>query len=251
MPLPGFEDFPMVHSPYLSADLRTIVFAHLRDVKTGFDLYTAHRESVTDPFGAAERINACASSDCDAFAAVSPDLRELIFVRSDSKPQLMYSRRADLQSPFSTPVIWPIAQKTEGDLEAFPQFIDTNTVLFQKAFRDPPERRFWISRRPKGASEFGEPQVLPFADSWAPWKVSENGLRAYHGTEKGLFISARANLNLPFGTAEQIAEASETGPIDGPIWVSPQEDVIVYCSPGVGQKILTARLFWMWRLLPR
>ena len=250
-PLPGIEGFPMVHSPHLSPDLLTIVFAGLRDLKTGFDLYTAHRDLVTAPFGPAERINACASTECDAYTAVSPDLRELIFVRSDSHPQLMYSRRADVQSPFPTPVVWPIAKKANGDMDWFPQFIDANTVLFQKAIRDPPARDFWIARRAKGATEFGEPQLVPFADSWAPWKVSENGLRAYHGTEKGLFISARANLNAPFGNAEMIADASDTGPIDGPIWVAPQEDVIVYCSPGVGKKILQARQFWMWRLVPR
>jgi hypothetical protein len=34
----------------------------------------------------------------------------------------------------------------------------------------------------------------------------------------------------------RILDPATVGPIDGPIWVAPQEDMVFHCSPGPGKK---------------
>ena len=78
-------------------------------------------------------------------------------------------------------------------------------------------------------------------------------MRAYYGTTKGVFYAERGNTSEPFGEPVSLLHASVTGPIDGPLWVAPQEDVIFYCSTGPGQSPKLGdrnkgRKLWMIRL---
>ena len=73
VPLPGFEGLENAYSPCLSADLKTIVFGHLTDGKTWFDLYIATRDKVEEPFGPPRLLLGCQSDELDAYPALSPN----------------------------------------------------------------------------------------------------------------------------------------------------------------------------------
>ena len=104
------------------------------------------------------------------------------------------------------------------------------------------------SRGADRKSQFASTRELPFSDPWPMYCVAEKRLRAYSGEKGGLFISARASESAPFGKETLILDATATGPIEGPIWVSPQEDVIFYCSPGPGKAPGSGRRLWMVRI---
>ena len=83
-------------------------------------------------------------------------------------------------------------------------------------------------------------------------RLAASGLRAYYGSEEGVFFAARASTSEPFGEEVLLLDASLTGPIDGPIWVAPQEDVVFYCSGGPAKSPKPgdkdkARKLWMIR----
>ena len=76
---------------------------------------------------------------------------------------------------------------------------------------------------------------MPFSDPWPQWFVVPSGLHAFYGGNEGLYLTARQNVRSGFPGEMRILDASVTGPIDGPLWVTPQEDVVFYVSPGPGQ----------------
>lgn len=247
VPMPGFEELQNAYSPCLSADLKTIVFAHLTDGKTWFDLYVATRDKVDEPFGPPRLLLGCQSEELDAYPALSPNLRELIFVRSDDNPRLMHATRPNVDAEFGKAETWSASGLEQpGIRNGWPQFVDTDTVCFARQQVEPPSRQLWLARR-GSSGEFAVSQMLPCQDPFAPWMISTSGVRAYFGNEEGVFVAARQTSRHPFGRGVVWADAALTGPIDGPIWVAPAEDVIVYCSAGPGQKFFSARKFWMFR----
>lgn len=245
--LPGFEKVPNLFSPTLSADLKTIVFAHLADLVAGYDLYLATRSSVDEPFGPPKLIAGCQSTECDAYPALSPNLLELIFVRSDDKPQLMRSVRATVDAEFGAAEHCLAPSVIDADeLVALPQFIDSGTLSFVRQRIDPPNRGFWLAaRNPQG--QFEPKLLMACTDPWPLWFVSANGLRAYSRAETGVIMAARQSTGHPFGQSVAWADVVQTGPVDGPLWVAPQEDVIVYSSAGPGKRLGDARKLWIWR----
>ena len=133
-----------------------------------------------------------------------------------------------------------------GIRNGWPQFVNPETVCFARQHVEQASRQLWLARR--GTSgEFAVAQMLPCQEPFAPWVISAGGVRACFGNEEGVFVSARQTSSHPFGRGIVWADAAQTGPIDGPIWVSPAEDVIVYCSAGPGQKFFTARKLWVFR----
>ena len=245
--LPGLEEISNAFSPVLSADLKTIVFAHMANLETGFDLYQARRSSVSEPFGPPTLIVGCQSTECDAYPTLSPNLLELIFVRSDEKPQLMRSFRASVDAEFSAAE--PCFASTAIDSDervAIPQFINAGVFCFARQRIDPPSRLLWLaSRNPQG--QFEPVQLVACHDPWPLWFISANGMRAYSGIETGVVVVARESANHPFGQNEVWADVAKTGPIDGPLWMAPQEDVIVYCSAGPGKRLGESRQLWAWQ----
>ena len=94
---------------------------------------------------------------------------------------------------------------------------------------------------------------MPFVNTWPQWFVVPSGLRAFHGAPDGLYVTARDSVQSGFPAEVRILDASVTGPIDGPIWVTPQEDVVFYVSPGPGLEpgpydMDKGRKLWMLRL---
>lgn len=235
--VPGVGQLQRAYSPCLTADLKTIVFANWMHRQTEYDLYIATRKAVDEPFGPAERIEACVTPWTDANPALSVDGLELVFVSSDdanpaTPPKLLRSRCPKRGAPFGGPeeVKIPGVESSRSRFSN-PQFIDARRLKFCLIESDA-LRTVRLAERADDRSPFKTLARLPMANHWPLWWISADGLRAYASVEAGIVLSVRQSAEAPFGPLETVIPASVIGKIDGPIWLAPQEDVIFYCAPG-------------------
>ena len=248
--IPGLAEVDPAFAPCLTADLCTIVFSAKPDVGTGYDLFLAKRESVSHPFEKPEPIQACASRQSERFATLSPDGLELLFLRAEDPPQLFYSRRKTKLNRFDEPVRLsiPWVENMNQRLERV-QFLDASHLALLAKDYDSGKRLASFAVRPDQESGFSPGGAIPFGRRFsAPFFIAASGLRAYYVDRKGISVTARrypAESFQPKGAL--ILEPELTGPIRGPIWVAPQEDVIFYCSPGPGDPTGSARRLWLIR----
>ena len=241
-PIPGLEKVDPGYSPCLTPDLKTIVYAAMPDATTDYDLYLATRDDVSKPFGPPRLIQSCQSPESDAYPTLSADGLELVFKRSIKRselyPQFYRATRESPSSQFGPPALWAVPgyDTTKKQGIALPQLLDRTHIKF--IFSDAPKtRKTMICERSDPNSPFGPPRESPlFYNGWLPWFLAEKGLRLYFGTRDGLFVASRQDVNQSFGTEVRILDASRTGPIEGPLWVTPQEDVAFYVSTGPGKK---------------
>ncbi len=246
--LPGLEELNTAFSPALSADLRIVVFGAMGNPGTGYDLYLADRPSPSDAFSPPRLISSCATAECEAYPALSPDGLELIFARSDSDPVLMSTRRDSRGAEFPPPAEWTCPHlNDEGHRIGFPQFLDADRVAFSRSVPDPASREILMCERNETGSGFVPPEPLLMVDAFPLYFIAANRMRAYYGSDHGLGFTIRSQWEMPFGLPRPLADADVTGPIEGPIWVSPKEDIIFYCSAGVGQQPGSSRRLWMLR----
>jgi hypothetical protein len=248
-PVPGLERRDPAFSPCLTPDLRTIVFAGTGNPGTGYDLYLATRADISLPFDAPRLIRTCASPETDAYPAISADGLELIFARSDSAPQFFRCTRRSISEEFGQPKVWAPAGYDPAKKQRIerPQLLDQRRLAFCFVDLAADTRRMMAAERADANSPFGRAQELPFSNPWPLYYLAESGLRAYHGTSEGIFLAARRQASDPFGEGTVLLGAKVTGPVDGPLWVAPQEDVIFYCSPGPGKELGSGRRLWMVR----
>jgi hypothetical protein len=251
--VPGLEKVDNAFSPCLSPDLRTIIYSqwHLSesgDDLAGADLMIATREDVSRPFGKPELIEATVSPDVELRPALSPDGLELIFQRSDWRPRLFRCTRQTVSSEFGEPVRWKVPElDTAGRWVTRPQFLDHRRVSFAFSDPEPDTRSIMITERADRNSPFASVREVPFSNVWPIYYIAGNGLRAYCGQPDGLWVGFRSSDRDKFGHCMKVAGAEVCGPVDGPLWVTPQEDVIFYCSPGRGKEIKAGGRIWMFR----
>jgi len=240
-PIPGLEAVDPGLSPCLTPDLKTIVYAAMPDEATDYDLYIATRDDVSKPFGPPRLIKSCQSPESDAYPTLSADGLELIFKRSLKRsewaPRFFRATRQSASSEFGPAAHWGVpGDDAERRGIALPQWLDRTHFKFIVA-DTPQTRKVMICERPDPKSPFGQPrESAMFYNGWLPWFLAESGLRLYFGTPEGLCVVSRQNVNQSFGTEVRILDPSATGPVKGPIWVAPQEDVVFYVSTGPGKK---------------
>jgi hypothetical protein len=217
--------------------LRTIIFANWKSRETEYDLYIAQRNVADEPFGPAKRIEACVTRWTDASPALSADGLELVYVSSDDAhpampPKLLYSRRSRREDEFSMPkeLSFPGVDASRQRLSN-PQFLDSRRLKFC-LIESEAVRTVRLAVRADEGSPFKSAEVLPLDNHWLLWWVSADGLRAYASVEEGIGLAYRDSPDAPFGTMEIAIPAKVIGKVDGPIWVTPQEDAIFYCAPG-------------------
>ncbi len=251
--IPGLEDVGPGFSPCLTPDLRTIVFSNTGNPETAYDLYLAERKDASACFGQPRLIKSCASVETDAYPTLTADGLELFFVRSDSRPEFYHARRASPSADFGDPVLWSVPAIPGADAAQLrierPQFLDPLRLLFCAVDLGDNSRRCFMAKRADRKGLFASLQEVRFSDLGVGSFVSENGLHAFSGDERGLFVCVRNSTDEPFGVAVQLLDATVTGPIDGPIWVASKESVIFYSSPGPGKELVpwTNRKLWMVR----
>ena len=237
MPVPGVGQLQRAYSPCLSADLKTIVFADWKSRDTEYDLYIAKRGAVDQPFGPAERIEACVTRWTDASPALSADGSELVYVSSDdahpaTPPKLLRARRSQAKDDFSAPeeLILPGVDASRQRITN-PQFVDKRGLKFC-LIESEAVRTVRLAIRADADASFKTTEVLRLDNPWPLWWISRDGLRAYASVEEGIGLAFREALDKPFGAMQIAIPAKVIGKIDGPIWLAPQEDAIFYCAPG-------------------
>jgi hypothetical protein len=213
------------------------------------NLHIATRDDVSRPFAEPRVIESCASLGPGERPALSPDGLEMIYARwFDDNAHFFYTSRETSSSEFGEPVPWdpPSSVKVGGEFR-LARFLDPLRVTVTMAELGTKNHWIFLSQRASPNSTFGPARDLP------SWKVettacySEDGLRAYLGWGKGLYVTARPSEDEPFSPLVMLADAAVTGPITGGVWVAPQEDVIFYVSPGPGEELGSARRLWMIR----
>ena len=215
-------------------------------------LYWAERQEINGPFGKPKPIESCSFPEGEAYPTITPDGLEMFFMRYGEEPRFYYCARTSTSADFGTPAPWSIppgAAMGPGKwrLEA-PQFFDPLRLLFSASTAGAFPRKYFLAQRTDRKSPFGSVREFPVYTTWAQWYVPHAGvLRGYYGDDRGLFLSTRRSKDRPFAKGIPIADTSLTGPIDGPFWVAPQEDVVFYCSPGPGEKLGSSRKLWMIR----
>lgn len=236
-PVPGVGQLQRAYSPALSADLKTIVFANWKSRDTEYDLYIATRDAVGEPFGAAERIEACATRWTDASPALSADGLELVWVSSDdahpaTPPRLLRSRRPRKDVAFSAPeeLVLPGVDALLPRVSN-PQFLDTRRLKFC-LIESEAVRTVRLAIRADADATFKTDERLPLDGHWPLWWISGDRLRAYASVEGGIGLACRESLDVPFAPLQIAIQAKVIGKVDGPIWLTPKEDAIFYCAPG-------------------
>jgi len=249
--VPGLERFTTAFSPTLTADLKTIVFAAMRHPGTGYDLYIATRGDVSQPFDTPSMISSCMSPETDAYPTISPDGLELFFVRSDANPQFFFARRESISSEFGSPVQWPVPPVSGVDNSKRrterPQFVDSLHLSFCAVNLAANSRAYYVVGRSDREKTFDSPQVLPFSNAFNVFYLTEDRQHAFFGDAEGLSLAIRPKQAQKFTDGALLVLASESGPIDGPVWIAPNQDVAFCCSPGIGKELGTGRRLWMIR----
>ncbi len=245
--IPGLEEINPGFSPSLTGDLCTIVFSAKGGAGTGYDLYEARRESVFRPFDKPELIPSCASPEAERFAALSPDGLELLFVRSESSPQLFHARRPSKADLFGEPAPLPMPWLDNMNQQfERAQFCDPSHLALCATDLASGNRAFLFAVRAAEEDPFGPGGKIPLRGRWtSQFFISASGLRTYYAQRQGIFVTARRSTAETFQGSAVIFEAEVTGPIKGPLWVAPEEDVIFYCSPGPVDPPGSARRLWM------
>ncbi len=244
--VPGLEEVRPAFGPSLTPDLKTLVYAGAGRGRD-YDLYLTRRDAVEKPFGPAEKIVGCSSVRYETFPAISPDGLELIFLRFEPQPRLYYARRDSANLEFGAAMLWAVGQALPaGRFPGGAQFIDQQHVQFvTRGEKTEQDRAIMQTSRDAAGAMFGEPSIVLILAGPNPHHFSSDRLRAYYGVPSGLYFAGRRLEADLFGNRAKIADI----PIEGPIWLSPNEDVVFYCSPGRGQPVGESnRRLWMMRL---
>jgi hypothetical protein len=229
----------------MTTDMKLIVYGRLME-KTGMDLHLATRESITEPFKGHAAIEATVSAESELYPAISPDGLEILFVRSDANPMIWMTRRSDLATPFGPPEEWSICKSDDQTSRVgTPQYVSQNEVVFSRIDPAKGGRTLWSCMRQSGTT-FSPPMLYASPKGSPTVFFNADGRRAYYGgIQDGFYFLWRDRLDAPFSTPQPLLNGAVTGPFDGTIWVSPKEDVVFYCSPGIGKKFGSAHKLWM------
>lgn len=237
-PLPGLGAVAGASAPTLSADLTALVYVAEDGPRGGRDLMIADRNNATGPFRAPAPIEAVNTAGQEDGPSLSRDGRELIFLR-DGRP--FQATRASAGDPFRAPVPLELPEFTPGqgdEIDALQLLLDGLYVTYRLTRQpaDAPEsnQRVRIAFRAAPGLPFESAEDLPVWSPWASNRFSADVLRDYVATGEGLSVSTRAGLSGKFGLPGLLQRLTpgRIGPIEGPFWVAPKEDVLVYASPG-------------------
>jgi hypothetical protein len=251
----GLETERSAYSPTLSGDLRTIVYS-APSARTSQDLYLAYRDNPAGRFSKPRALRLFSAIGSYFAPALSGDGLVLVFLRIESgetDPRVWISRRRNATDGFAVAerVEIPMVADAGGERPESLQLTDDGMfVRMVLAGTNVTERhRYALTPYPATDSTLNQAELVPVFNPWAYNIFSSDGLRAYVATpEKGVFLSNRQDVGGPFGMPGGIQSLSveKTGQVDGPFWVSPKEDLLIYCS-AAGNKGIGNRQIWVIR----
>jgi hypothetical protein len=233
--LPGLQDEPGASAPTLSADLRVLVFVK-DNGPSHHDLFITTRDDPGRAFSKPVAMGACNTDASEEYPTLSRDALELLFLR-DRRP--FSATRTSVSERFrpARPIVLPEVNFDAEEIDHLSLNPDGMTLTFRtlkkaEGAKDPWSYR--VAERTTMAEPFEKTGPLPVWSPWAANVLSVDGLRCYVATGEGLSISSRLGLDRGFalpGLIQRLTPA-RVGPILGPFWVAPKEDLIVFSSPG-------------------
>jgi hypothetical protein len=212
--------------PSISADRLTLYFTGY-NASTYYDLYTATRPALDQPFDPPQPITELDTDQWQLHPMPSDDQLRLYFVQwidSTWNYNLLLAQRSSLSSPFGSPA-W-LANLNTAYNESFPFLTsDELTIIFSS---DRPATKagwnLWMAARASIANGFGNPvelyRVNTSGDEWDA-HLSSDGLRltlssSGYGTgltETDLWEVTRASTALPFYVTNHPGRFDISGPI--------------------------------------
>lgn len=244
--VPGLERLAGITSFSLTADMNTVVFSAPGGLGTGYGLFLAQRKEISQPFDAPLLIESCASMHRQDSPALSPDGLLLVFVRYGPAAQLVFSARSSSRIEFGTPFPLAVpALKNSAQQAGQPQFVDNENLVFAVTDEASRQTTYRVARR--AAFGFEPPREFPAIGMGPKARLSADRLRAYAGGLQGLTLAVRGSEEEVFLGGRCILAADVTGPITAPVWITPKEDVVFYCSPGKNEAGGPAHGLWMVR----
>ncbi len=245
----GLEAFNPTSSFSLTEDLCTIVFAAIGPSTGSSDLWIANRGEVAGPFTKPTPIMSCNSTRFEGKPNISPDGLEMLFMSGQKESKWLHTKRSSPSKDFGDPEPWILTglPDTAGQI-ACTRFLDATHVLVSlESEKAEPRYSFFIVERLSTKNGFGPAKEIDLAGCGAWACVRPDRLLAYFGTEKGLFVQGRDNLNKRFSQGHCIVDPGVCGPVQGAIWVALGDDVAFYRSPGPAKGPTEEICIWMIR----
>lgn len=256
--VPGLEAFAG-YSPTLNSKLTEIVFAC--DAGDGeernLDLFRASRDKPADTFRKPERLVVCSTSDTETDPTLSPDGLELIFVRSTQfgDCELWRAVRESPTSTFPDPelVEIPKLSAVEGVQFDSPQLIHNGGDLIVRVFRYTSRgstSSYILAPRDSLEESFGPGESLPAYIEQARHFLTSDGLRAFVSRYHTIQLCCRPSHDAPFSAPGKldVLNATRIGHAEGPVWVSPAEDFLFYCTTVADGSQTQRRYLWQVRI---
>jgi hypothetical protein len=211
-----------------------------------FDLYLAVRDKPGAAFRRPERLVSCCTEDAETDPALSPDGLELVFVRStrDGQCQFLRSLRKSATASFGEPEPLVLAGMTVAGQWQYdsPQLVRNGGDLVFRASSgsDAGARKspvYFVARRDAADRPFGQAKPLPVFIDASRHYLTGDGLRAFVAGHHAIQLCCRPSHEAPFSAPGKLdrLDAARIGHAEGPIWVSPAEDVMFYCVTIVDQ----------------
>lgn len=244
--VPGLEEFAATGSFSLTDDLCTIVFSATGHSTGKLDLWISSRASVSEPFEPPSPIGFCNSDAMESRPTLSPDGLKLLFTRGANGLRCFQTQRTSRSEEFGESTQWVVpGLPAVGQQITFLRFLDLRHVLVSLKNRNSqPPFSFYVVEWPDATGGVGPPEEIRLDGCGARVCLRPGRLLGYFGNEKGLFVQGRDSLGERFTTGYCVFAAEVCGPVFGPVWLAPGDDVVFYTSPGPGQEF-NKRSIWV------
>ncbi len=199
---------------HFSPDMRDVFFNDIRAGGIGgHDIFTAHRDDVASPFGAATRLDSVNSPSDDVVPSVTGDGLSMIFESSRTGSFGMFSAsRGAPTSPFGNVV----QVTTLGAISIDPFVLENGGVLYYRAAVG---NKAKIARATLGGGGFANgvlvDSVNSAEDDTAP-VLTPDELTIFFASTRGggqddIWTATRASVNEPFGAPTNVMELNTAG----------------------------------------
>lgn len=251
--VPGLEGILWAKNPTLTPDLLTIVYVTWGGEETRDDLFIAERAISSAPFSPPVKIANCAGPKREMFPSLSSDGLRLLYSEDTAPSRLMVATRTERGKPFEAPQQL-IIEKLPADMPQIdnPQWLTLEEVSFTASSGDNQHRGHFLARRTAGGNTYVVAGPFGLANPWHRYVFTPNRRRAYFLNADGLGLTMQSPRIPQFTTPELWLTNEQLGPDlpkgDDAPWVSPSEDVIVFCSQGHEKPDSRDRHLWILRL---
>ncbi len=210
-----------------SADGLTLFFEQGSTFE-GFDLFTATRAALDEPFNNVTPLSSLNTPRADGDPFLAPDQKTLFWVRETNVLQIFQATRASATGAFGPASAVPNVSSNAG--EGTPSITADNALLCFASSRSGGlgQRDVWCAKRGSDG-QFAQPTNATELDSPSDESgvaLSPDGLVIYVGSnragthgDRDIWRAERASRDIPFGPLVNL-EAVNTSSWEQPVWIS-------------------------------